>query len=215
MMSNSPAVLRLRFEECACGDVFVTVFQAKCLLMRLLGVSVRARDIHAFLVEGRGRRASLALSSSLENRDAAAWLGAPQLAPLEPLAGEGTAAEGSIAQEPSAPSSVLEPLEALVAESPAGYVSFEQFQHLVEHHKRQEGITFATATSKLYGALDPPRRGHVEASSVARLLSALGKPRLASRAPLYFGACDKLGIGRVSTTQALSVLQAGAAALSG
>ena len=211
------------FDALACTnsdiiDNAITVFQAKCLLMRSIGVSVGTRDIVKYLEDMEG-------SLEPDDRSGKSAPVVPQLMPLQPIQGdireegneqrhcEGVSHVHLNDKNKCDVSNTSFNTGIIGPSAPTGYLYLQQFSVLLSYIKRKHGITFATMASKVYGVFDPSRRGFVESRGLAQALQAVEKPILSSKAPLYFSTCDELEIGRMSTTQAMSVLKLGASEL--
>ena len=224
--------LRKRFDEWAiqCPDVsytssnrVVTIFQAKCLLMRCLGFSVRTRDIADFLYQYQTEEYSESQSEiNLSGvNDSISTTAVPQLTPLETagaaspaLTGPTTVSKRSQNERRVQPTPKKDLVATLrtIDTPPAGYMCFEQFSLLVDHVQAEQGFSVggAALVSKLYTALDPTRKGFVDVAGVQQALRANDKVALSNKAALYFSSCDELKVGRMSTPQAKAVLLIGA-----
>ena len=187
----------------------ISLWQAKCLLMRALGVNVSQRHILKLLNVEIPSPAKHQLNVIAEDVfHSAKSISVPQLAPLE---------KHPVPLVPLSVMSTVAPcctLDTAVSQGPSGYISLPQFATLLSTVQAERGIPCTTIAASVYRCLESPRRGYVDSASLTSAARAAKVgPSILARMPAYFAQCDDIGIGKLSTTQAGKVLQEGATVL--
>ena len=196
-------VLENNFSEMANKNVnydsLITLWQAKCLVMRTLGIKVRQKTIVAILQEcyDNFEQNTNNKQNNFKNIDINVPM--PQLIALE--ASNDRRAEVILSKQ-----STIQNLDALQDHQNPGYLNFKDVQLVLDRICQMEGISDRTIAMKLYACFDSARKGYVEENDLRRCLNSLNKPALAKKSSIYFRAVDELNIGRMSTTQVMAVL---------
>jgi len=206
--ANFTALATKNKEKLIGGTEYISLWQAKCLLVRTLGVTVPQRHmIHLLQTQTAvplpDKAAEAAPKAPLKPQ-------VPQLTPLRP-GGHPSAATGTAAPLARV---LPAPAPAAAPEAPPGYLTRAQFAVLLAAVQQEEGLPFTTIASSIYRNLEATHRGYVDSASLTAA-ARTGKcgPSLLSKMPAFFAACDEIGIGKMSTTQVSSLLAAGAALL--
>jgi hypothetical protein len=200
----------------------ISIWQAKCLLVRALGVSIPQRHLLQ-LLQARTDSRSQQATKELPKTEAARVPHkpkAPQLIPLYNIPTESYPSAATAAPTPAeaAGTAPNHPHQFLsISEAPAGYLNREQFAVLLAAVQEERGVPFSTIASSIYRNLEATHRGYVDSTSLTNAARKGRKcgPCVLSRMPEFFAACDDIGIGKISTTQVATLLQEGAAVLMG
>jgi len=137
----------------------------------------------------------------------------PQLTPLH-QAGRLPSAV-TVAAASDAPVAASTRMPAPVPEGPPGYLGKAQFAALLAAVQESFGLPFTTIATSVYRNLEATHRGYVDSASLttAARTGNCG-PGMAGKMPMFFSACDEIGIGKISTTQVSTLLLHGAVVLS-
>lgn len=205
----------------------ISIWQAKCLLVRTLGVTIPQKHMLQ-LLQARTASHSQQVVEDTTKTEAACVPPKPKVPQLTPLynirAGRGwqdSFPNANAAAPPpaagTAPDHPHQHRPLLAPEAPPGYLSQEQFAVLLAAVQAERGIPFTTIASSMYRSLEATRRGYVDSTSLTNAARTGKKcgPSMISQMPAFFAACDEIGIGKVSTSQVATLLQEGAAVLTG